>query len=173
VKYLLLILFYAFSNSLAQSLAHDVKILDRDDQDTITTSIRDVYFYSTIGIAELIGIGFGLQLNKDYALGIKFGGSWISGGFGYGGGLGLRLGRTLPHKIFNNINLELTPFVGSSVQNTNKYLIKGAAIEFNIGNEDKLSRINFIWSLGAILSIAKGTSPLFMPSLKIGFNINL
>jgi hypothetical protein len=133
---------------------------------------RNGYAYLTIGLAEVLGFGFGYQINNDYAIGIKYGGCWIAKGFRYGAGFGLKLSRYLSSKFFNNINLELTTYTSSSVQFTESNLIKGASIDFNIGNESKLNAINFIWSVGFITSVAKGAQPLFVPSLKTGFNIN-
>ncbi|KAB2853158.1 MAG: hypothetical protein F9K42_00750 [Ignavibacterium sp.] len=133
---------------------------------------RNGYTYIAIGLAEIVSVGVGLQINEDYALGIKYGGCWIAKGFRYGAGFGLKLSRSLSSKYFNNINLELTTYTSSSVQFTESFLIKGAAIDFNIGNESKFNAINFIWSVGFITSIAKVAQPLFVPSMKIGFNIN-
>lgn len=143
-----------------------------NDDESSQRNHRNGYAYLSVGLAEVVSLGVGLQINEDYAIGIKYGGCWIAKGFRYGAGFGLKLSRYLSSKFFNNINLELTTYTSSSVQFTESNLIKGAAIDFNIGNESKLNAINFIWSVGFISSVAKGAQPLFMPSLKIGFNIN-
>lgn len=143
-----------------------------NDYESSQRNYRNGYAYLSFGLAEVVSLGVGLQINEDYAIGIKYGGCWIAKGFRYGAGFGLKLSRYLSLKYFNNINLELTTYTSSSVQFTESNLIKGAAFDFNIGNESKLNAINFIWSVGFITSVANGARPLFVPSLKIGFNIN-
>ncbi len=143
-----------------------------NDDESSQRNHRNGYAYLSFGLAEVVSLGVGLQINEDYAIGIKYGGCWIAKRFRYGAGFGLKLSRYLSSKFFNNINLELTTYTSSSVQFTESNLIKGAAIDFNIGNESKINAINFIWSVGFITSFAKGAQPLFVPSLKIGFNIN-
>lgn len=144
--------------------------------------VRDGYGYLTIGIADLFGLGLGYQLDDVYSLGIKWGIYWTSskGGRPEGGpavpnggaGFGIRFSRSLNNNIFNNINFETTFFHTISENNFSDF-IKGGAIDVNIGNENHLQNgQNFIWSLGLVSSFANGVSPLFLPNLKIGININ-
>lgn len=152
---------------------HSEKYINiNNDNESAEWNHKNGYAYLSVGLTELVSFGVGLQINADYAIGIKYGGCWISKGFRYGAGPGLKFSRSLSSRFFNNINLEITTYTSSSVQFTESNLIKGAAIDLNIGNESKLNAINFIWSVGFITSVAKGAQPLFVPSLKIGFNVN-
>lgn len=143
--------------------------------DNADTNSRIAFFYFTTGIAEPIAIGFGYQLNEDWAIALKWSGYWLSGGTFVpesGGGYGLKLSRRTHIKYINNLNFEMTPFLNAS-NDESKVFFKGFAFDLNIGNEQiKNCGIYFIWSVGLTASYARHTPPLFLPNIKIGFNIN-
>ncbi len=138
---------------------------------------RSTYFYLTIGIAEPLAIGYGYQINNDLAVALKWSGYWLSGGGTYiphsGTGFGLKISKNTGVKYLNNLNGEISLFYRAA-NDKSKTLIKGFAFDINIGNE-KLTKnsINFIWSIGISIASSRDSSPLYLPQLKIGFNINL
>jgi hypothetical protein len=142
------------------------------------TSLRSNYCYMTFGLMDILGFGFGHQINSTYAIGIKWTGYWLSGGSfvpNSGAGVGIRLSQYTGWRILNNINYEMTLFYNASTQTADdsKVIIKGGAIDINIGNEKNFDNgINFICSIGIIGSFALGAPPLVLPNIKIGFNIN-
>ena len=167
--FIILILFAGSELLAAQGKLN--KNIDADSSIS-ETSRRFGYFYASVSPGELLNAGIGIQINSDYALGAKVGMGWISGGFNSGGGIGLRVSRRLPYKVFNNINLELTPYLNTTVQGQDRYFFKGIAIETNIGSECTCNVINFVWSIGIICSLAKGAYALFYPNVEAGININ-
>lgn len=146
------------------------------------SNFRKGYFLISIGLADLIGIGLGYQISRNYSIGIKWGSYWIARkgrieGAPFlpdaGGGFALRLSRTLDFKLLNNINSELMLFYTITSKHTLEPFVKGLALDINIGHENKISRgINFFWAIGFVVSSAEDVQPLYMPNLKIGINFN-
>ncbi len=148
------------------------KTIERPD-----TNIRANYIYMTLGIIEPIALGFGFQINSDWSLGIKLCGYFLSYGtyaLNSGLGIGIRISKKIKWGFINNINSELTMLNRISDSRSSEIFIKGAALDINIGNENISSKtLHFIWSVGVVGSFANRIPPLFSPSLKIGFNINI
>ncbi len=138
--------------------------------------VRSNYIFMTIGAIEPIALGFGFQINKDLALGIKFCGYFLSGGtyaLNSGLGVGLRISKHIQFGFINIINSEITMLNRTSDSRSSGLFIRGAVFDINIGNENILSNgLHFIWSAGVVGSFAYRITPLFSPNLKIGFNIN-
>ncbi len=149
------------------------KIVEKPD-----TNLRTAYFYMSLGFADITALCFGYQINPDIAIGFKWAGYWLSGGTfvpNSGTGFGLKISQNIKSNIFNNINYELTLFYRSSDQipEKSKIIVKGGAIDVNIGNENiKNNGFNFIWLIGVVGNLAQGSRLLIIPNLKIGFNIN-
>lgn len=155
-------------------------ILQSPEVDTLNeesnTNLRAGYFYMTFGLADLLGIGFGYQIDNYFAIGLKAGGYWVGGGTLFptaAGGVGIKVSRTLDFKVFNNLNFETIFYLGVPNYSDKNPFIKGSAYEINIGYENKTNKgLNFFWSVGAAASFAKDSPSLYMPNLKIGFNFN-
>lgn len=169
-------------DSLNQNFDEDTAKLNQNInfEYSIYSNTRNGYFFITIGLLDIFGFGFGYQINKNYAVGIKWSDYWLSdmgdeGLFPFpdnGGGFGVRISRTMNYQIINNLNFEVLLFYTVS-HRSYKQFIKGAAFDINIGDESKMKNgFNFIWSVGFVVSCAKGVPTLYMPNLKIGFNIN-
>ena len=127
---------------------------------------------------DIMGVGLGWQINSNFAIGLKWTGYWLSGGTfvpNSGTGIGIKISEKITFGIFNNINYETTFFYRYSDQKPekSKVLIKGFAVDINIGDENiNDNGFNFIWLVGVVVSSAQGSKPLLLPNLKIGFNIN-
>jgi len=145
--------------------------------EVVDTNYRTIYFHITLGIAEPLGVGCGYQLNKNWGVALKWGAYWLSGGVyapNGSAGFGIKLSRSLNYLFINNINCEVTLFneLFSGVSKTMN--IEGYAFEINVGNENIIEgSVNFIWLIGLSVSSGKHSPPLYLPQLKIGFNINL
>ena len=116
-------------------------------EENLKTGYRNGYFYLTIGLIEPIGLGFGYQMNSNWALGLKLAGYWLAGGMflpNSGTGIGIRISQRTGWKILNNVNYEYTFFYeASDHSHYSKTLIKGGAFDINIGNEQINKGINF------------------------------
>jgi len=144
--------------------------------EVVDTNYRTIYFHITIGIAEPLGVGCGYQLNENWGVALKWGAYWLSGGVyapKTNAGFGIKLSRSLDYLFINNINCEVTLFneLFSGVSKT--MTIEGYALDINVGNEKIIKDSgNFIWAIGLSVSSGKHSPPLYLPQLKIGFNIN-
>lgn len=171
MKKIVLIVFIIVTGLLNEYCAMENNIENKG-----TLSHRTAYFILTVGFADPLALGLGYQLNNNWAIGIKWDGYWLYGGSfvpNSGGGLGIKLSKRTKINYINNLNLELLPFLFSSTDKS-RILFKGFTVELNIGNEQiRSSGIYFIWSVGAVASFARHTPPLYLPNLKIGFNVNL
>lgn len=129
---------------------------------------RSYYGYATIGVIEPLGLGVGYQIDNNWAVGIKLGQYWLSGGTyipNGGGGVGLRVSERIKLWVANNVNYEITSLLAHSK-------LTGVAVDVNLGRESIEKGVNFIWSLGITGTSAEGSSLLILPNLKIGLVVN-
>lgn len=135
------------------------------------STYRNGNIYFTIGILEIVGIGIGYQLNDKTAIGIKYGGYWLSH-FNGGAGPGIKVTQYTGLFIIPMINVELILHTGRS-DYIKKPLIHGFSLDVNAGYDNFKNRFfNVIWSLGVAGSFGKGSPPIIGPNLKIGLGFN-
>ena len=142
-------------------------------------SLRNGYFYFSIGIADLFGLGTGIQLNEKSSLGVKYSMYWLKGGVmgdfapNNGGGFGLKYSYKVDDFIFDMFNVEITLLNVVADQRFDYPLIKGVVYDINIGNY-KISEFGFniFYGFGIAICTATHIPPLIMPNAKLGFNLN-
>jgi len=156
--------------------------LDTPTQQTVvsdsnTPAIRTYFFYTGIGFLEFLVLGFGRQINDDWAVSIKFNEVFLSGGFigpnaAYGVGIRFSYFLRQDFSLFNAIHIEPTYLADFFGPHRGKR--EGLSFQIAIGDEEKQKRgISLSWSLGGVVSSATGSPPLYFPSAKIGLNWNL
>ena len=144
-----------------------------------SAQLRHIYIFTNIGILEVLSFGIGYQLSSDFSIAIKWGGTCIGGGGGYGlpgsgDGIGIKASYRLPYDIFNNISFEYIPYLRLSLTDQGSSTFKGNFFDLNVGYENILkNNVKIFWSLGLCLSDAKKAHMVFSPSVKIGLNYNI
>ncbi|HEY9165491.1 MAG TPA: hypothetical protein VIS48_04965 [Candidatus Kryptonia bacterium] len=166
----------------SESIAGPVASIDREAQsdtaavvgisvDSLDQEVRGPYFHLTVGLAELFGLGIGYQVSDRWAVGVKYGGYWIGGGYfpSADGGFGIRVSQNTGWSTLNCISYEVVLFPNRITHR----MTGGFAGEINIGHENIVDPgFHFIWSMGIAASFS-ANAPLVLPNLKAGVNFNL
>lgn len=145
----------------------------------IDNDLRSIFLFSSIGFVDVISIGMGKQLNKNFSLSLKGTAAWVGSGYytpNSGGGIGLKLSYHEKLLFLNTVSIEFTPFFQLNYYRPDKPIsspFKGYYFDINIGKEKvDESGFNFFWAIGFCVSAAKYEPLLYGPSLKIGLNFN-
>lgn len=156
---------------------------NESDLDTIQ---RSVFLFSSVGLIEILSLGVGYQITKDFSFAIKWSSTWIGSGAmilpNGASGYGIKLSYHKPFLIFNTASIEHILYTQSTLDWERKILygkidkiptLKGYYLDFNVGREtiNELG-FNFFWAIGFCVSAAKEAHVLYAPSLKIGLSYN-
>ncbi len=145
-----------------------------------TRSERDFFIYTGVGIADIVYLGIGKNIFKEYSLAIKTDIFPLRGsgeGIRIATGIGIKFSKLfynnlLPKSFFpiDNISIEysygLTYGSNSTDKNIGKY-------QFNFGS-DKINQsgINFCWAIGIAIITEKNMNALVLPNFRIGLIYN-
>ncbi len=148
-------------------------------------SLRKIFYSIGIGLSEIAHIGAGYQLDKQFALSLKYATTWLSyGGVGLvaipgsGAGWGITASYFNDFWIFNKVSIEYLYYTTLPPRHDpSDHMMKknyGNYYQIDIGKEYifKSKNLRFYWLIGIGVSVPQKEKSLILPTIGIGFTKN-